>query len=208
MLTWHHLTFCLLPLFYLPFYQVALGLSAPSSVWQWACFQLSRIFIRWYLTEISSTMTWQRYRPAFLIRCPRSHFCTYLWQRHNTPRRASFLFFFFFPFVFLSVSAFLGCHTLSSRCDWSIYTVNSVVSVFHWVFRLVSSFEIKTLCSPFLECRLQAQPQVAGYFHPSLLCRPLSKNNLTELPVGIFDSLSLLNFLYVLAKRKRRALAC
>ena len=44
-----------------------------------------------------------------------------------------------------------------------------IVSVFHWVFRLVSSFEITTFCSPFLEYCLQTQPQVAGYFHLSLL---------------------------------------
>ena len=95
---------------------------------------------------------------------------TFLCVTFGTPRRASFLFFFSFPFVFLSASASSGCHTLSSGCDWSIYTVNFVVSAFHWVFRLVSSFEISVLCSPFLEWRLQAQPQVvAGYFHPLLL---------------------------------------
>ena len=95
---------------------------------------------------------------------------TFLCVTFGTPRRASFLFFFSFPFVFLSASTSPGCHTLSTRCDWSIYTVNFVVSVFHWVFRLASSFEIRVLCSPFLEWRLQAQPQVvAGYFHPSLL---------------------------------------
>ena len=56
---------------------------------------------------------------------------------------------------------------ISLHCQFCFFFI---VSVFHWVFRLVSSFEIRVLCSPFLEWRLQAQPQfVAGYFHPSLL---------------------------------------
>ena len=60
----------------------------------------------------------------------------------------------------------------------------------------------KLFVSPLPSISFQAQPQVAGCFHPSLSCRPLNENDLTELPVGIFDSLPLLNFLYVLAKKK------
>ena len=90
----------------------------------------------------------------------------------GTPPRASFLFFFFILFVFLSASAFFQGATLF-RLNATNQSTQSIlffiVSVFHRVFRLASSFEIRVLCSSFLECRLQAQPQVAGYFHPSLL---------------------------------------
>ena len=129
-----------------------------------------------------------------------------LW--HSTP--SLFSVFFSFPFVFLSASTSPGCHTLSSGCDWSIYTVNFVVSVFHGVFRLVSSFEIRVLCSPFLEWRLQAQPQVAAdHFHPLLLLqasewkwpdraagRHLRLVVSTEFPVRACEN------------KKRRALVC
>ena len=56
---------------------------------------------------------------------------------------------------------------------------------------------------PLPSISFQAQPRVAGCFHPSLSCRPLDENDLTELPVGIFDSLTLLNFLYVIAQKAR-----
>ena len=44
-------------------------------------------------------------------------------------------------------------------------------------------------------------PKLLATFIRRCFCRPLNENDLTELPVGIFDSLSLLNFLYVLAKK-------
>ena len=43
-----------------------------------------------------------------------------------------------------------------------------------------------------------ATTRVTDRCHSLLSCRGLNKNDLTELPIGLFDSLDSLNFLYVL----------
>ena len=163
--------------------------------------QFDTVHAEWWLTisihccfaDLSSTTTWQSCRLASSTRCLCSRFCAYLWQRHNTLRKAPFLCICFCVVVgWYLFRAPYSFHWIWLIDLWSHFLV---VSIFHCIFTPASSLEIKVLCPPPPQYRFQDQPRVAGHFHLLLSCRPLNLNDLTELPVGIFDSLSQLNFL-------------
>ena len=157
--------------------------------------------IRCCLAEIYSTTTWQSCRPASSIRCLCLRFCAYLlveaWYsapslfsmylllhtRRLVPSQGTTL--FRLDVVDWSMQPFRYCLCLSLSLQASVWSRN------------------QNFVSPYPQYHFQAQPRVAGCFHPSLPRRPLNENDLTELPAGIFDSLTLLNFLYVLAKKKK-----
>ena len=159
------------------------------------------VSIRCCLAEIYLATTWQSCRPASSIRCLCSRFCAYLLVEawYSTPS-------LFSMYLLLHTCWFVPSQGAAlfwlGVVDWCMQpflyylcpSLNLQASVWSWN----QSFMI-----PLPSISFQAQPRVAGCFHPSLSCRPLDENDLTELPVGIFDSLTLLNFLYVIAQKAR-----